>query len=348
MIRIICLILLLLPTNLLAASFHWVDSQGFHSVDQVTKVPLEQRLELPMAKNRIALPFTEEEDLDGAMYVWFILNQSGIRVPYASAAVFSKSPFFTRVDQPQNGDIAWWKGFTAIVALKPGVVLRTATGELALKALEKKYGKAGWYRYAGNTDAQAAVQPAVAPQSVLKNADKFLQQLDKTAEYPLQVKDPLEIEKLKQIWTKAIANLENLRKKYPDDPQISRRLGVNYRRGFTLEMPGAWERAEAYLLRTTSLAPQSADAFISLGILYGDTGEGLEGQSELQFRNALQIARKEQLPYIWWGLAIALHKQGKKGEALKTIDLLLKQRPKDAKALKLREEFLKPGTGKTE
>jgi len=118
---------------------------------------------------------------------------------------------------------------------------------------------------------------------------------------------------------------------------------VLYRRGFTLDIPGAWDRAEAYLLRTTTLAPKSADAYISLGILYGDTGEGFEKQAEAQFRTALKLARKDQLPYIWWGLAIALHKQGKKAEALKTIGYLIKQRPKDEKALKLREQILRAG-----
>lgn len=338
----IFLILLFFPATLLAVSFHWVDYDGFHSVDQVTKVPMANRLELPMVKNQTSFPFTEEEDSDGAMYAWFILNQSGLKAVYIKAADIPKSSFYSKVDQPKPGDIAWWKGFVAIVN-KPDSLL-TARGEQSRKTLEKKHGKPSWYRYdvAIEVNSQTAVK--TASKNDLKASDKWLALLDKTAEYPLQVKDPVEIEKLKNDWNQAIANAESLRSNFPEDPQVSRRLGVLYRRGFTLEMPGAWERAEAYLLRTTTLAPKSAEAYISLGILYGDTGEGLEKQAESQFRTALKLARKDQLPFIWWGLAIALHKQGKKAEALKTIGYLIKQRPKDEKALKLREQILKAGS----
>ena len=39
------LLLLLSPALLFAASFHWVDRDGFHEVDQLAKVPLEHRKE---------------------------------------------------------------------------------------------------------------------------------------------------------------------------------------------------------------------------------------------------------------------------------------------------------------
>ncbi len=333
------LILLVFPANLIAASFHWVDFDGFHSVDQVTKVPLANRLELPMVKNQTAYPFTEEEDSDGAMYAWFVLNQSGLKAVYIKAADIPKSAFYSKVDQPKPGDIAWWKGFVAI-ASKPDSLM-TARGEHSRKSLENKHGKPVWYRYGMAIEIDNQATAKISTKNDLKASDKWLAMLDKAAEYPLQIKDPIEIEKLKNIWNQAIANAESLRSDFPEDPQVSRRLGVLYRRGFTLDIPGAWDRAEAYLLRTTTLAPKSADAYISLGILYGDTGEGFEKQAESQFRTALKLARKDQRPHIWWGLAIALHKQGKKAEALKTIGYLIKQRPDDVKALKLREQILR-------
>ena len=67
----------------MASSFHWVDRQGFHSVDQLSQVPLEHRRDLPMALNGTSFPFTEQEDHDGAMYVWFILGQSGYDYHYS-------------------------------------------------------------------------------------------------------------------------------------------------------------------------------------------------------------------------------------------------------------------------
>ncbi len=338
---LICITLLVLaPAFCLAASFHWVDRGGFHTVDQVTKVPLERRLDLPMVHNRTALPFTADEDKDGAMYVWFVLNRSGIHTPYITAARIPDSLIFTRVDLPKTGDIAWWKGFVAIMDIS-GQRLLTAAGNQTRAAMERKRGKAVWYRYSGPLPtSQPQATPAKAPQKALRSADNWLARLDKTAEYPLQVKDHGEVEQLKAIWQQAIQELEQLRSNYPEDPQIIRRLGVLYRRGFTLEMPGAWARAEAYLLKAAALAPNAADAFISLGILYGDSGEGFEKQAEMQFRSALKLANRKQRPHILWGLSVALMKQGKKAEALKTVDRLLRLNPKDSKALKLKEEIV--------
>ena len=55
-------------------------------------------------------------------------------------------------------------------------------------------------------------------------------------------------------------NWSELRKKYPEDPQVLRLMGVLYRMGYNLGMPGAWERAEAYLLRTEELLPDAPEA----------------------------------------------------------------------------------------
>ncbi|HYS44554.1 MAG TPA: hypothetical protein VEM32_11315, partial [Geobacteraceae bacterium] len=131
-----------------AASFHWVDHEGFHSVDQVAKVPMEHRKDLPMARSRTALPFTEVEDRDGAMYVWFTFGQSGFTYPYIPARDMPKSPFFKRVDAPQAANIAWWKGFVALYDGKKAI-LATARGEVSLKAMERKRGTAAWYRFEG-------------------------------------------------------------------------------------------------------------------------------------------------------------------------------------------------------
>lgn len=322
-----------------AASFHWVDRQGFHSADQVTKVPLAHRKDLPMVKNGASFPFTGEEDRDGAMYVWFILGQAGFDYPFIRGKDFPGSPLFKRVGEPQEGDIAWWQGLVAIYQGE-GAKLLTARGELRLKEIEKKRGKASWYRYAGPPRTSKAPTLEKAPQGALKRADEALLRLDGAASFPPQVNDDAERDLLRKEWQKAVATLEALRKRYPDDPQLLRRIGACYRRGYNLGMPGAWERAEAYLLRTEELAPEAPEAYISLGILYADTGPDHAGPAEKQFRKALPHARKEQLAQVWWGLALALYYQGKVRDAVATIDRLIALNPDDARARKLRETFL--------
>ncbi len=336
------LLIILLSSSSFAASFHWVDNDGFHSFDQITNVPLEHRKDLPMARNRVSLPFTAEENRDGAMFVWFMLGQEGIDYPYMKAADFPQSPFFRLIDEPQPADIAWWKGFVALCKGEKDTLI-SASGDISLKAQEKKNGRVVWYRYIGpvwKVDPSAIDK---APQKAINSSNESLMRLDKAAIFPPQFKDDAERDLIIKNWEKAAAGLESLRKRYPDDPQVLRLLGVCYRMGYNLGIPGAWERAEAYLLRTEELAPEAPESYISLGILYGDSQPGYASQAELQFRQALQHARKEQMPQIWWGLSLALHYQGKTKEAVETIDRLIALRPDDDKAKKLRETFLRTG-----
>jgi tetratricopeptide (TPR) repeat protein len=333
------ILFLVVTTSSFAASFNWVDRDGFHSVGQITDVPLAHRKEMPMVKNQTSLPFTAEENRDGAMFVWFIFGQEGLDYPFTKAADFPQSPFFKEVQERQPADIAWWKGFVAIYRGEKGTLF-SARGDLPLKAEEKKRGTARWFRFAGPPGVKPPPEAKKAPQKALKAADNALLGLNGAALFPPKVKDDTERNLLRGQWEKEAAKLEVLRKKYPDDPQVLRLLGVLYRMGYNLGVPGAWERAEAYLLRTEELMPEASDAYISLGILYGDTQPDYAKQAELQFRLALRHARKEQLPQIWWGLSLALHCQGKENEAVAIIDRLIALNPGDKKARNLRETFL--------
>ena len=303
--------LFVLASSSFAASFNWVDRDGFHSVDQITNVPLAHRKELPMVKNQTSLPFTAEENRDGAMFVWFILGKEGFDYAYTKAADFPQSPFFKEVQERQPADIAWWKGFVAIYRGEKEMLF-TTRGDIPLKAEEKKRGKARWFRYYGSPRVTPPPVAKKAPQNALKVANDSLLRLNGAATFPPQIKDDAERDLLRGNWEKEAAKLEVLRKKYPDDPQVLRLLGVLYRMGYNFGMPGTWERAEAYLLRTEEMIPDAPEAYISLGVLYGDTQPDYANQAERQFRSALLHAQKWQLPQIWWGLSLALHYQGKK------------------------------------
>jgi tetratricopeptide (TPR) repeat protein len=336
------ILLFVLTSSSFAASFNWVDGDGFHSVDRITDVPLAHRKDLPIAKNQVSLPFVAEENRDGAMFVWFIFGQEWFEYPYAKAADFPRSPFFKEVQEVKSGDIAWWKGFMAIFRGEKGMLL-SARGELPLKTEEKKRGKARWFRYDGPPRVIPPPTEKKASQKVLKTANDSLLRLNGAATFPPQVKDDAERDLLRGKWEKEATKLEELRKKYPDDPQVLRLMGVLYRLGYNLGVPGAWERSEAYLLRTEDLLPDAPEAYISLGVLYGDSQPDYAKQAERQFRSALLHSRKEQLPQIWWGLSLALHSQGKEKEALEIIDRLITLRPDDEKAKELRRTFLKTG-----
>jgi tetratricopeptide (TPR) repeat protein len=336
------ILLFVLTSSSFAASFNWVDRDGFHSVDRITDVPLAHRKELPMVKNQTSLPFTAEENRDGAMFVWFILGQEGFDYPFTKAVDFPRSPFFKEAQERQPADIAWWKGFVTIYRGEKEMLL-SAGSDLPLKAEEKKRGKARWFRYDGPPRVTPSPAAKKAPQNVLKVANDSLLRLNGAATFPPQVKDDTERDLLREKWGKEAAKLEVLRKKYPDDPQVLRLLGVSYRMGYNLSIPGAWERAEAYLLRTEEMMPDAPEAYISLGVLYGDTQPDYAKQAERQFRLAMQHAKKWQLPQIWWGLSLALHYQGKEKEAVKIIDRLIALRPGDENAKKLRETFLAAG-----
>jgi tetratricopeptide (TPR) repeat protein len=298
-----------------------------------------------MTLSGTSFPFTEEEDLDGAMYVWFIFGQSGCDYLYTRARDFPRSQYFERIAIPQPADVAWWKEFMAMYRGNDQKLL-TAKGEVSLKLLEKKYGKVIWYRYNKPVLTKPARVQTHAPQSALATADLLLTSLSKASSFPPEVNNDYERDQLRKEWESAGAKLEALRNKYPDDPQVLRRVGVCFRMGYNLGISGAWEKAEAYLIRTEQLLPETADAYISLGILYADSSNDYAELAEMQFRKALHHARKEQLPQIWWGLALALHYQGKSKEAVETIDQLIVLQPKDQRLQQLRRTFLQAGSNK--
>jgi tetratricopeptide (TPR) repeat protein len=243
------------------------------------------------------------------MYVWFVLGQAGFDYPYIPARDFPKSRVFKKVGKPRATDIAWWPEFVALYRGKDGILL-SAGSEEKLEDAAKQRGMPVWYRYDG-PPMKKAMPGKSAPRQSFGTADDALRRLDGAAWFPPRVKDDAERDRLGKEWEKAVSGLEVLRRSYPDDPQVLRRLGACYRMGFNLDMPGAWERAEAYLLRAEELAPKAPEAYISLGILYADMDFDHAEQAEAQFRQALGRARQEELPQIWWGLAVALYYQGR-------------------------------------
>jgi hypothetical protein len=103
------------------------------------------------------LPFTAEENADGARFVWYVLQRSGMDFAYLPARQFTESPDFTIVKHglQGTGDVAWWPHLVAIYdpnfprarELPDDVALVTAKGPLSLTTMEAEWGPAVFYRY---------------------------------------------------------------------------------------------------------------------------------------------------------------------------------------------------------
>lgn len=97
-------------------------------------------------------PFTAQEDSDGAQFVCFIYGQSGFPYRYTPAELLAKSKNFRFApnNQPQAGDVAWWREFVAIYAgdsAPSDANLLTAPGKVGLAGLEERHGPVKWLRY---------------------------------------------------------------------------------------------------------------------------------------------------------------------------------------------------------
>lgn len=104
-----------------------------------------------------SLPFSAEENADGAKFVWYVLNRSDMKFEYLPADHFAESPNFTPVEHglQRSGDVAWWPAMMAIYdsnfprarELPQDVAIITAKGPLSLTRLEQEMGPAVFYRY---------------------------------------------------------------------------------------------------------------------------------------------------------------------------------------------------------
>ncbi len=98
-----------------------------------------------MAFGDAGLPFTAEENADGAKFVWYVLNRSDMKFYYLPADHFTESPNFAPVEHglQRSGDVAWWPHMMAIYdsnfpkarELPEDVAIVTAKGPLSLTRL---------------------------------------------------------------------------------------------------------------------------------------------------------------------------------------------------------------------
>ena len=113
---------------------------------------------LPLSANADSnLPFTAQENADGARFVWYVLQRSGMEFDYLPADHFPESSSFKVIEHglQDAGDVAWWPRMMAIYdpnfpkarELPLDVAIVTARGPLSLTKLEEEMGPAVFYRY---------------------------------------------------------------------------------------------------------------------------------------------------------------------------------------------------------
>ena len=96
-----------------------------------------------------SLPFTQEQNLDGSKFVWFVYSKAGFNYEYIPTADLPLSPHFKPVEKPQSGDIAYWSKYMAVVNIQQGklVSILVAGNEYDFEKLSKLYGNPTYYRY---------------------------------------------------------------------------------------------------------------------------------------------------------------------------------------------------------
>lgn len=97
-----------------------------------------------------ALPFAEEENRDGARFLWLLLTRADIAYEYMPARDFPASPRWEPVParRRRSGDVAWWRDFVALYTGRGagGADLGTAAGPRRLADLEREKGPARFLR----------------------------------------------------------------------------------------------------------------------------------------------------------------------------------------------------------
>ena len=96
------------------------------------------------------LPFTAEENADGARFVWFVYGTVGYSYDYVSTKEFPSSPAFKLVaNVPQDQDIAWWPDFIGLYSAKSRSVSFRGQ-KFSIADLEKEKGPAKYFEYFEN------------------------------------------------------------------------------------------------------------------------------------------------------------------------------------------------------
>jgi hypothetical protein len=95
-----------------------------------------------------SLPFTAEENVDGARFVLLAHRRAGFDYEYVAAADFPTSDQFREIapESARIGDVAWWTEYVAVFSGRDAAAVLTAEGPAALAVLTDRYGPPRFFR----------------------------------------------------------------------------------------------------------------------------------------------------------------------------------------------------------
>ena len=93
-------------------------------------------------------PFTNEQNVDGARYVWFIFSRAGFAYPYTAAKTFPPRNQFREVtaQAAQQADVVWWPTLMGGYSGPADRRVQVADGSLSLDSLILVKGQPKFYR----------------------------------------------------------------------------------------------------------------------------------------------------------------------------------------------------------
>jgi tetratricopeptide (TPR) repeat protein len=283
-------------------------------------------------------PFTEEEDVDGARYVWFIYGATGFYpYRYVPAKFLPDSGSFSPVldDKLQAADVVWWDRFVALYKGKNApedANLITGHGETSLKELQTKYGPVKWYRFLKPT-------PLIEPsKETLDNLDNSLSALRPILDsFPPAIYSNADLTQIHSDWERMEKEFVTLISTYPRSAELELRLGELYRFGHNIDVSKAWRKSESHYNRALDLSPWLISGYIGLGMLYVNTDFNYAAKAELLFKEAIKVGYGKEIPAnVYSGLFSSYYFQGRMPEAIEAADKYLELQPDDDKIRRLR------------
>lgn len=150
--------------------------------------------------------------------------------------------------------------------------------------------------------------------------------------YPPRIEGETEKKQVVEQWQQGIDVGEILIKEVSTENKAYAywKTGELYKMGHNLDIPGAWEKAESYLMRAIEKDATLIGPRIALGMLYVNTSPTYAPDAESIFKDALPLVKKpEDLRRIYDGALFALYYQGKLDVAANVVEKGLEMFPDD-------------------
>jgi hypothetical protein len=95
-----------------------------------------------------AYPFTKQENLDGARYIWFIFARAGFPFKYTPARSFPPAREFREINarDARQSDVVWWPTLLAGYSGPTDRRVQVAEGSLSLDSLIRVKGQPKFFR----------------------------------------------------------------------------------------------------------------------------------------------------------------------------------------------------------